>query len=123
MSFNGAKIFAREKGLGCRQRERASSIALQNKRKIVLAVALSALTAPQSGARAEDIAAEIRLLKEQVKQLQPLKARLKQLEAEVAREKREQKQTEAQVRRVAKFPPMPSAPPPVVCKDQPCPPP
>jgi type II secretory pathway component PulJ len=58
---------------------------LQNKRKLAAAVALTALTTPLAAARADDIAAEIRELKEQVKQLEPLKARLKQLEAEVQR--------------------------------------
>ena len=66
-----------------------------------------------AGARAEDTAAEIRFLKE----------RLRQLEAKVARQEREQKQTQAQVRNVAKFPPMPPVPAPLVCKDAPCPPP
>jgi hypothetical protein len=66
-----------------------------------------------AGARAEDMAAEIRFLKE----------RLKQLEAKVARREREQKQTQAQVRNVAKLPPTPLVPPPIVCKHAPCPPP
>jgi hypothetical protein len=42
--------------------------------------------------KAEDIAVEIHQLKEEVKQLEPLKARLKQLEAEVAKQKNERKE-------------------------------
>jgi hypothetical protein len=49
---------------------------LQTKTKVLAAAALSALTIPQAAARADDVATEIRLLKEQVKQLEPLKARL-----------------------------------------------
>lgn len=77
-------------------------------------VALSTLLGLQTaGARADDTAAEIRYLKE----------RLKQLEAKVAKQERQQKHTEAQVRGIAKLPPMPPETPPVVCQDRSCPPP
>jgi hypothetical protein len=82
---------------------------MQNKRKTILAAALAALTAPQSGARADDLAAEIRLLKEQVRQLQPLKARVKEPEAEVAKERHER--TEAQHGRVHNAAVRPEQPP------------
>ena len=84
-------------------------------------------------ARAEDVAAEIHLLKEQVKQLEPLKERLKQLEAEVAKEKRERKEARGGVRNAAVQPGPGTGfvckgaacppPPAIVCKDGPCPPP
>ena len=64
---------------------------------------------PATLAHADDTTKEIRYLKE----------RLKELEAKVARQAYENKQTEAQVRNIAKFPPMPPGEPPVVCKDQP----
>ena len=69
---------------------------------IVAAVALGALMSVQAGvARADDTAAEIRFLKE----------RLKQLEEKIARQ-------DKQIRGVAKFPAMPPAPEtPIVCKD------
>jgi phosphate-selective porin OprO and OprP len=89
------------------------------KRKLLAAVALTALMTPLGTARAEDIAAEIRELKEQVKQLEPLKARLKQLEAEVAREKRERKEAQQGRVRNAKEQPQPE----VQCQNGPCPPP
>ena len=83
-------------------------------KKLLVAVALGALMSLQTaGASADDTAKEIRYLKE----------RLKELEAKVARQAHENKQTEAQVHNIAKFPPMPPGEPPVVCKDQPCPPP
>ncbi len=74
----------------------------------IAAVALGALLSVQAGAaRADDTAAEIRFLKE----------RLKQLEEKVTRQ-------DKQIRGVAKFPAMPPAPEtPIVCKDAPCPPP
>jgi phosphate-selective porin OprO and OprP len=53
-----------------------------------------------------------------VKQLELLKQRLKQLEAEVAKEKRERKEARGGVRNAA-----PPPPPGIVCKDAPCPPP
>jgi uncharacterized protein YlxW (UPF0749 family) len=68
--------FTGEDVLGFRQREAASAIKLKNKGKLVAAVALSALTTPLAAARADDIAAEIRELKEQ---LEPLKARINSL--------------------------------------------
>jgi phosphate-selective porin OprO and OprP len=80
---------------------------LRDKKKAFTAMALIALVTFQAGsARADDTAAEIRLLK----------ARLKQLEQKVAKQDRKQKETEARV---------PTAPPPpgMVCKDAPCPPP
>jgi phosphate-selective porin OprO/OprP len=80
---------------------------MRNKTKAFAAMALVALATPQATARADDIAAEIRLLK----------ARLKLLEEKVAHQ-------DKQIRGVAKFPAMPPAPStPIVCKDQPCPPP
>jgi phosphate-selective porin OprO and OprP len=74
----------------------------------IAAVAVGALLSFQAGtARADSTAAEIRFLKE----------RLKQLEEKVARQ-------DKQIRGVAKFPAMPPAPEtPIVCKDGPCPPP
>jgi phosphate-selective porin OprO and OprP len=57
-------------------------------------------------ARADDTAAEIRALK----------AKLKELEQRVAQQGK-------QIRGVAKVPPMPPGEPPLVCKDQDCPPP
>jgi phosphate-selective porin OprO and OprP len=72
----------------------------------IAAVALGAFMSVQAGAaRADDTAAEIRFLK----------ARLKQLEEKVARQ-------DKQIRGVAKLPAMPPETP-IVCKDQPCPPP
>jgi phosphate-selective porin OprO and OprP len=68
---------------------------LRDNRKAAAALALAALATPQAAARAEDVAAEIRQLKEAVKQLEPLKARLKQLEAEIAKQKRQQKEAQA----------------------------
>src|SRR3984893_15501250 len=78
----------------------------RDKKKAFAAMALIALVTFQAGsARADDTAAEIRLLK----------ARLKQLEQKVAKQDRKQKETEARA---------PTAPPPpgMVCKDAPCPP-
>ena len=74
----------------------------------IAAVAVGALLSFQAGtARADSTAAEIRFLKE----------RLKQLEEKVTRQ-------DKQIRGVAKFPAMPPAPEtPIVCKDGPCPPP
>ena len=83
----------------------------------LVAMVVVAFATHPGTARAEDVAAEIHLLKEQVKQLEPLKERLKQLEAEVAKEKRERKEARGGVRNAA--PP----PPGIVCKDAPCPPP
>ncbi len=91
---------------------------LQNKKKALLAMALAAFAASPATAWADDTAAEIRLLKARLKQLEPLKAQLKQLEAKVAKQDRERKETEARVRHGAAPPP-----PPMVCKDAPCPPP
>src|ERR1700730_2210418 len=81
---------------------------LRDKKKASAAMALIALVTFQAGsARADDTAAEIRLLK----------ARLKQLEQKVAHQ-------DKQIRGAAKFPAMPPAPEtPIVCKDAPCPPP
>src|ERR1700730_225366 len=81
---------------------------LRDKKKASAAMALIALVTFQAGsARADDTAAEIRLLK----------ARLKQLEQKVAHQ-------DKQIRGVARFPAMPPAPEtPIVCKDAPCPPP
>jgi phosphate-selective porin OprO and OprP len=78
-------------------------------------MALGALVSFHAGgARADGTAAEIRFLKE----------RLKQLEAKVAKQDRQQKETQSQVRHIAKSPAMPPAPEtPMVCKDAPCPPP
>src|ERR1700732_4656594 len=98
--------FTGEDVLGFRQREAASAIKLKNKGKLVAAVALSALTTPLAAARADDIAAEIRELKEQ---LEPLKARVKQLESEVAKRKHERKEAKAAkgpVRNAAAQPPL-----------------
>ncbi len=78
---------------------------------------LVALATPQASARADDTAAEIRALKEQLKQLLPLKERLKQLEEKVAKQDRERKETTTKHRQAEG-----AAPPAVVCKDAPCPP-
>jgi phosphate-selective porin OprO/OprP len=97
---------------------------LREDKKAVAALALAALAASQGTARADDVAAEIRWLKEQVKQLEPLKARLKQLEAEVAKQKRERKEAHGAVRgnvQNAAARPEPKAQ--LVCKDAPCAPP
>ena len=64
---------------------------LGDKNNALAAIVVVAFAIHPGTARAEDIAAEIHLLKEEVKQLEPLKERLKQLEAEVAKEKRERK--------------------------------
>jgi hypothetical protein len=79
---------------------------LRDKKKALAAMALIGLVTFQAGsARANDTAAEIRLLK----------ARLKQLEQKVAKQDRKQKDGGSG----------PTAPPPpgMVCKDAPCPPP
>jgi phosphate-selective porin OprO/OprP len=73
---------------------------LLDKNKALAAVAVVAFAAHPGTARAEDVAAEIQLLKEQVKQLEPLKDRLKQLEAEVAKQKRERKEAQSRVQSV-----------------------
>jgi phosphate-selective porin OprO/OprP len=119
----GTSNFTGEDVPGFRQREGASAMKLQNKRKLVAAVALTALATPLAAARADDIAAEIRELKEQVKQLEPLKARIKQLESEVAKQKherREAKEAKGPVRNAAA---QLQLQPEVVCKDASCPPP
>jgi hypothetical protein len=78
-----------------------------NRKKLLAAVAMGALVSlPSLGARAEDVAAEIRALK----------AKLKLLEEKLAQE-------EKQVKGIAKFPKMPPGEPPILCKDQECPPP
>ena len=83
-------------------------------KRTIATLTFGALAAyPAALAHADDTTKEIRYLKE----------RLKELEAKVARQAHEQKQTEAQVHNIAKFPPMPPEERPVVCKDQPCPPP
>jgi phosphate-selective porin OprO and OprP len=125
---------------------------LLDKNKALAAVAVVAFATHPGTARAEDVSAEINQLKEQVKQLEPLKERLKQLEAEVAKEKRERKEAQAGVRNAAAqpgpgtvfgaaaqpgpgtvprtgtvfgkgSPPTQPPPPGIVCKDGPCPPP
>ncbi len=83
-----AKTFARE---DCQQRERAWALK-PNRSKLLATVAMTALMAPLGAARADDLAAEVRLLKEQ---LEPLKTRLKQLEAEVAKEKRQRREAQS----------------------------
>lgn len=93
---------------------------LRDKNKALAAVAVVAFAAHPGTARAEDVSAEIHLLKEQVKQLEPLKERLKQLEAEVAKQKHERKEARGGVPNAA---PPPPPPPGIVCKDAPCPPP
>src|ERR1700731_4331353 len=86
---------------------RGNAMKLRDKKKVLVATALVALATPQATARADDTAAEIRLLK----------ARLRQLEEKVARR-------DNQIRGVAKSPAMPPAPEtPIVCKDAPWPPP
>jgi phosphate-selective porin OprO and OprP len=89
---------------------------LRNKKKALIAMSLLAFVTSQASARADDIAAEIRLLKARMKQLEPLKQQLKQLEEKLAKQDRKQRETEA---RVSTAPP----PPRMVCKDAPCPPP
>jgi phosphate-selective porin OprO and OprP len=87
---------------------------IRNVKYAVAAITLGGLVAYPAAVRADDTAAEIHLLKE----------RLKQLEAKIAKQAAEQKQTEAQVQGIAKSPAMPPPPEtPIVCKDQPCPPP
>ena len=77
----------------------------RDKKTALAAVALGALASfHEGGARADDTAKEIRYLK----------VRLKELEAKVARQAHENKQTEAQVHNIAKFPPTPPGEPPVV---------
>ncbi len=88
---------------------------LRNKKTAFLAMSLVAFVTSQDTARADDIAAEIRLLKARVKQLEPLKQQLKQLEEKLAKQDRKQRETEARVRT--------TPPPGTVCKDAPCPPP
>jgi phosphate-selective porin OprO and OprP len=107
---------------------------LGDKNNALAAMVVVAFATHPGTARAEDVAAEIHLLKEQVKQLEPLKERLKQLEAEVAKEKRERKEARGGVRNAAAQPgpgtgfvckgaACPPPPPAIVCKDGPCPPP
>lgn len=81
---------------------RGRSMWLRDKGKLLAAVSLGALMACQGAARADDTAAEIRLLKE----------RLKQLEAKVAEQSKKEKALAASVAR--------GGPPPLVCKDGPC---
>jgi len=54
-------------------------------------MALAANSAPLTTARAESLADEIKALKEQLKQIEPMKARLKQLEDQVAAQARKAK--------------------------------
>jgi len=77
---------------------------LQPKKSALAAVAVAALTAHAGSAQAEDVEAEIRQLKEAVKQLEPLKARIKQLESEVAKERRERKEVKAPIHNAAPQP-------------------
>jgi hypothetical protein len=77
---------------------------LGDKNNALVAMVVVAVATHPGTARAEDVAAEIHLLKEQVKQLEPLKERLKQLEAEVAKEKRERKEARGGVRNAAAQP-------------------
>jgi len=96
----------------------AMAMSLRNKRKALAAVAVVAFATHPGKARAEDVAAEIRQLKEAVKQLEPLKERIKQLEAEVAKEKHQRKEAHIEARgniRNAAAQPEPAAG--VVCKD------
>jgi phosphate-selective porin OprO and OprP len=90
---------------------------LGGKKRTLAALALAVLTTPNAAAHAEDVAAEIRWLKEQVKQLEPLKARLRQLEAEVAKQRRERKEARGNVQNAKQHKI------PVVCKQATCPPP
>ena len=92
---------------------------LRGMKRTLAAVTLAAIPSPYPAARAEDVAAEIRWLKDQVKQLEPLKARLKQLEAEVAKQKHERKEARAPAGGTA----VAQSQPVDVCKDGPCPPP
>lgn len=99
----------------------AMAMSLRNKRKALAAVAVVAFATHPGKARAEDVAAEIRQLKEAVKQLEPLKERIKQLEAEVAKEKHQRKEAHIEARgniRNAAAQAEPAAG--VVCKDAPC---
>lgn len=103
---------------------------LVGKKRTLTALALAALATPQAAVRAEDVETQIRWLKEQVKQLEPLKARLKQLEAEIGKEKRQHKEAHGQARRdvhnaaVQPESAVQTVPAPqVACKDEPCPPP
>ena len=73
---------------------------LRDNKKTLAAVAVAAFVTHPGGARAEDVTVEIRELKQAVKQLEPLKERLKQLEAEVAKEKRERKEAQSRVQSV-----------------------
>ena len=94
---------------------------LRDNNKALAAVAVVAFATHSGIARADDVAAEIHQLKQEVKKLEPLKERLKQLEAEVAKEKRERKEAQGEARgnvRNAAAPPLPG----IVCKDAPCPP-
>jgi len=76
------------------------SMKLRDNKKTLAAVAFAAFATHPGGARAEDVTVEIRELKQAVKQLEPLKERLKQLEAEVAKEKRERKEAQSRVQSV-----------------------
>jgi phosphate-selective porin OprO and OprP len=78
----------------CQQEEAAGALHAQNRRKLAAAIALTALAAPLTAAHADDLAAEIRELKEKVEQLEPLKARLQQLETEVIKERRARKEAQ-----------------------------
>jgi phosphate-selective porin OprO/OprP len=96
---------------------------MNDRKKAIAAALLEILLAmPTVAARADDTAAEIRLLKERLKQLDPLKARLRQLEEKVAKQDREQKETKAQVRNATNVANA-AAQGAIVCKDAPCPPP
>lgn len=116
----GSKNPAARRVSCCPQSELAGALQRQNRRKLAAAIALTALASSLGAARAEDLAAEIRELKEKVKQLEPLKARLKQLEAEVAKERHVRKKE----MRGPKPPVREAAAPQVlgpICKDAPCP--
>jgi phosphate-selective porin OprO/OprP len=80
---------------------------MPKKRRLTAAIALAALAAPFASARAEDTAAEIRLLK----------ARLKQLESKVAEQAKKEREIQKEVAARAMYA-APGAP--QVCKDGPC---
>jgi phosphate-selective porin OprO/OprP len=112
MAANGYRLVQSN----CGNTRRGNVMKLRGKKKVLVATALVALATPQATARADDIAAEIRLLKARVRQLEPLKEQLKRLEEKLAKQDRKQKETEARVHTAGVQPGMGG-------KDAPCPPP
>lgn len=78
---------------------------LGDKKSALPAVTLATLTAPNAAAQAEDVSAESRWLKQQAEPIEPLKARLRRLEAEVVTQRRERKEARGNARNTESQPP------------------